>query len=56
MVNYIHNSFQQKYHTEILQLREEDFGHELQQMFSFFGSDVHEIKIRDPTENFDPYC
>ena len=25
-------------------LREEDFGHELQQMFSFFSSDLHKFK------------
>ena len=37
-------------------LHEENFGHEIQQMFSFFSIDLHKIKIRDPTENFDPYC
>ena len=34
--------------TEILllkALREEDFGHELQQMSSFFSSDLHKVKL-----------
>ena len=36
-------------------LREEGFGHEFQQMSSFFSSDLHKFKCRK-TENFDPYC
>ena len=41
---------------EILLLKalRENFGHE--KMFSFFNSDLHEIKIWDLNENFGPYC
>ena len=34
-------------------LHEEEFGHELQQMFSFFSIDKYKLKVRHPTENFD---
>ena len=49
VVNCIGNRFQQKGYTEILQtmeillsktLRKEDSGHELQQISSFFSSDL----------------
>ena len=54
VVNCIHNRFQQKDHIETLQkmeilplkaLRDEDFDHELQQMSSFFSSDLHKFKL-----------
>ena len=53
VVNCIRNRFQQKNLIETLQtmeimllkaLREEDFGHQLQQMSSFFSSDLHKFK------------
>ena len=31
-------------------LREEDFGHELQQMSSFFSSDQHKVKLETQLE------
>ena len=54
VVNCIRNTFQQKNHIETLEtiemllleaLREEDFGHELQQMSSFISSDLHKFKL-----------
>ena len=54
VVNCIHNRFQQKDYIETLQtmkllllklLREEDFGHELQQVPSFFSSDLDKFKL-----------
>ena len=54
VVNCIHNRFQQKDHSETLQimeillleaLREEDFGHELQQMSSFYNSDLDKFEL-----------
>ena len=54
VVNYIRNRFQQKDLIETLQimkilllkaLREEDFAHELQQMSSFFNSNLHKFKL-----------
>ena len=53
VVNCIRNRFQQKDYIESLQkmeilllkaLCEEDFGHELQEMFSFFSSDLNKYK------------
>ena len=53
-MNCIRNRFQQKDHIETLQkmeilllkaLRDEDFDHELQQMSSFFSSDLHKFKL-----------
>ena len=54
VVNCIRNRFQQKGYIETLQtmeilllkaLRKEDFGHELQQMSSFFSSDLDKFKL-----------
>ena len=53
-VNCIHNKFQRKDYIETLQamemlllkaFREDDFGHELQQMSSFFSSDLDKFKL-----------
>ena len=55
VANCIRNRFQQKDLIEALQaieilllkaLREEDFGHELQKMSSFFSSDLHKLKLK----------
>ena len=49
-VNCIRNRFHQKDHIETLEtieLCEEDFGHELQQMSSFISSDLHKFKLED---------
>ena len=55
VVNCIPNRFQQKDHIETLEkmailllkvLCDEDFDHELQQMFSFFSSDLHKFKLK----------
>ena len=52
--NCIRNRFQKKYHIDTLQkivilllqaLRDEDFDHELQQMSSFFSSDLHKFEL-----------
>ena len=54
VVNCIRNRFQQKDHIETRQkmailllkaLRDKDFDHELQQMSSFFSSDLHKVKL-----------
>ena len=54
VVNCILSRFQQKDHIEALHnmailllkaLRDEDFDHELQQMSSFFSSDLHKFKL-----------
>ena len=54
VVNCIRDRFQQKDYIETLQtmeilplkaLREEDFGHELQQMSSFFSSDLDKFEL-----------
>ena len=54
VVNCICNRFQRNNHIEILQkmekmllkvLHEEDFDHELQQMSSFFSSNLHKFKL-----------
>ena len=54
IVNFIRNRFQQKDHIETIQameilslkaLREEGFGHELQQMCSFFSTDQRKVKL-----------
>ena len=54
VVNCIRNRLQQKDNNETLQkmemlllkaLHEEDFGHELQQMTSFFSSDLDKFKL-----------
>ena len=54
VVNCIRNRLQQKDSNETLQkmemlllkaLHEEDFGHELQQMTSFFSSDLYKFKL-----------
>ena len=54
VVNCILDRFQQKDHIENLQkmkilllkaLCDEDFGHDLQQMFQFFSSDLHNFKL-----------
>ena len=54
VVNCIRNRLQQKDNNETLQkmemlllkaLHEEDFGHELQQMTSFFSSDLYKFKL-----------
>ena len=61
VVNCIHNSFQQKDHIETLQkmailllkaLRDEDFDHELQQMSSFFSSELHKFKLETQLKPF----
>ena len=58
--NCIRNRFQQKYNIETLQtmetlllklLRQEDFGHELQQMPSFFSSDLDKFKLEIQLKN-----
>ena len=36
-------------------LHEDNFGHELQQMLSFFSSDLNKFKTQNPTENFESY-
>ena len=54
VVNSIRNRFQQKNYIETLQtmeilllkvLREENFRHELQQMFLFFRSDLDKFEL-----------
>ena len=54
VVNCIRNRFQQKDHIENIQemeilllkaLRNENFDHELQQMSSFFSSQLHKFKL-----------
>ena len=54
VVNCIRNRLQQKDNNKTLQtmemlllkaLHEEDFGHELQQMTSFFSSDLDKFKL-----------
>ena len=54
VANCIHNRFQQKDYIETLQTmeilylkasREEDFGHEFQQMSSLFSSDLDKFKL-----------
>ena len=54
VVNCIHDGFQQKDYIGTLQamgmllleaFREEDVGHELQRMSSFFRSDLHKFKL-----------
>ena len=34
---------------------EDNFGHELQQMQSFFSSDLNKFNTQNPTENFESY-
>ena len=60
VVNCIRNRFQQKENIETLQameilllkaLLEEDFGHEFQQMFSFFSSDLDKHKLETQLKN-----
>ena len=60
VVNRIGNRFQQKGYTEILQtmeillsktLRKEDSGHELQQISSFFSSDLDKFKLETQLKN-----
>ena len=55
MVNCIRNRFPQKGFVETLQtmeilllkvLRKEDFGHELQQMSSFYSSDLYRFQLK----------
>ena len=55
VINCILNRFQQEHHIDTLQkivilllqaLRDEDFDHELQQMSSFFISDLHKSKLK----------
>ena len=59
-VNFIRNRFQQKDNIETLQtkeilllktLREESFGHELQQMSSFLSSDLYKFKLETQLTN-----
>ena len=54
VVNYIRDRFQRKGYIETLQtieilplkaLHEEDFGHELQQITSFFSSDLDKCEL-----------
>ena len=61
IVNCIRNRFQQKDYSKTLQtmkmlllktLREEDFGHELQQVSSFFTSDLHKFKLETQLKTF----
>ena len=61
IVNCIRNKFQQKDYIETLQtmeilllkaLREEELGHELQQMSSFFSSDLNKCKLETQLKNF----
>ena len=61
VVNCIRYRFQQKDYIETLQAmerlllkvyREEDFGHELQQMSSFFSSDLDKFKLETQLETF----
>ena len=61
VVNSILNRFQQKDNTETFQtmeilllkaLREEVFGHKLQQMSSFFSSDLDKFKLETQLRNF----
>ena len=60
VLNCIRNRFQQKDNIETLQtmeilllkaLCEEDFGHEFQQMFSFFSSDLDKHKLETQLKN-----
>ena len=60
VVNRIGNRFQQKGYTEILQtmkillsktLCKEDSGHELQQISSFFSSDLDKSKLETQLKN-----
>ena len=63
VVNCILNRFQQKDHIETLQkmeilllkaLRDEDFDHKLQQISSFFSSELHEFKLETQMKTLNP--